>query len=96
MKRCMLPVVMVLFIFLNVNPCFSQTKEELKAIKNELNALKEGQKEIRKELQEIKSLLRAKPGQPAEFKEAIINIEGAHFKGDNNAKLAVIEFSDYQ
>jgi hypothetical protein len=32
----------------------------------------------------------------AELKEAVINIQGATSKGDKNAKLALIEFSDYQ
>jgi hypothetical protein len=80
-------------------PVFSQTTDELKTIKEEIHSLKEGQTAIQKDLQEIKKLLQARPAaqpQAAEFKEAIIAIEGAPGKGNKNAKLALLEFSDYQ
>jgi protein-disulfide isomerase len=42
----------------------------------------------------VESKPAAVPG--GDFKEAIINIKGAPIKGDKNAKLVLIEFSDYQ
>ena len=78
----------------------AETSEELKTLKNDVNALKERQSAMQKELQEIKKLLTSRTvapaGQPAEFKEAIINVQGAPTKGSKGAKLALIEFSDYQ
>ncbi len=94
-----LTMVAVLFVLtLSWTPSsFSQTTDELKTIREEIKSLKEGQSTIQKDLQEIKKLLQARqPQAPAEFKEAIINVEGAPFKGDKKAKLAIIEVSDYQ
>ena len=79
----------------------AQPSEETKALQEDIKALKDGQISIQKELQEIKKLLQARPAQPpaqprAEFKEAVITIEGAPSMGDKGAKLALLEFSDYQ
>lgn len=60
-----------------------------------MKSLKEGQTAIQKDLQEIKKLLQARQA-PAEFKEAIINVQGAPAKGAKNEKLVLMEFSDYQ
>lgn len=95
MKRLAVLVVFVALTLFCTQLCIAQTSENLKAIKEDIKALKEGQSTIQKDLQEIKKLLQAKQA-PAEFKEAIINIEGKPFKGDKNARLALIEFSDYQ
>jgi predicted nucleic acid-binding Zn-ribbon protein len=91
-----------MFALFIAQPVFSQTTkttDELKAIREEMSSLKEGQTAIQKDLQEIKKLLQARPAaqpQAAEFKEAIVNVEGAPSKGDKNAKLVLVEFSDYQ
>ncbi len=61
-----------------------------------IEALKEGQKAIQKELQEIKSLLGTRPAPVAAPPEFVLDIEGNPFKGDGNAKLTLIEFTDYQ
>ena len=79
----------------------AQSGGETKALQEDIKALKEGQISIQKDLQEIKKLLQARPAQPAakpkaEFKETVITIEGAPRRGDNNATLAFLEFSDYQ
>ncbi len=85
---------MVCFIF-QVQPALSQSTEEIETMKKDIQTLKEGQTAIQKDLQEIKKLLQARQA-PAEFKEAIINIQGAPTKGDKTAKLVLMEFSDYQ
>lgn len=99
-KRCrVFPILamLALFVFSYARPGFSQTTEEFNALRQEIKSLKEGQSAIQKDLQEIKKLLQARPAvQPAEFKEAIIDISGAASRGDKNAKLVLIEFSDYQ
>ncbi len=99
MKRWVaLGVVVILTLFFT-NRGFAQTGDELKSLREEVKALKEGQAAIQKDLQEIKNLLRTKQAQPQTpppFKEAILNIDAGNVKGDNNAKLVLIEFSDYQ
>ena len=92
---------LVALALFSAHPGLAQTSEELKGLKKELEGIKEGQAAIQKELQEMKTLLRARPA-PAQPQAAVpagglfVNIEGAPFKGDKNAKVVVVEYSDYQ
>ena len=64
-------------------------------MKKEIESLKEGQKAIQKDLQEIKALLqRAQPASPSE--NVVLELGKSPFKGERNAKLTLVEFSDYQ
>src|SRR5262245_33080877 len=89
--------------FLCAQPVLAQTSEELKGLKKEMEGIKEGQAAIQKELQELKTLMRARPA-PAQPQAAagapgggvFVNVDGAPFKGDKNAKVTIVEFSDYQ
>jgi len=96
MKRLTVLAVLVFLILFCTQIGFAQTSKEIKALKEDVRSIKEGQTTIQKDLQEIKKLLASRPAQPAEFKEAIINIQGAPTKGDKTAKLVLMEFSDYQ
>jgi protein-disulfide isomerase len=75
-----------------------QSNEELKT----LEAIKEGQTAIQKQLQQIIELLKARPvaGQPApagpDLSTITMDLKGEPVKGDKNARIVVIEFSDYQ
>ena len=94
-------VAMVSVISFGAQPAFSQSADEIKSLKDDIKALKEGQSAIQRELQEIKNLLRTRqaqpqPPSPPEFKEAVLSINSGHGKGNKNAKLVMIEFSDYQ
>lgn len=64
----------------------------------EIEALKEGQKAIRAELAEIKSLLTPKPPPPPDVPVSGVTIDltGAYVGGDPKAAVILIEFSDYQ
>ncbi len=70
----------------------AESSKELEPIKKEIKELKEKQESIIKEIQGIKKFLRI----PEEFKETILNIGNDYFKGDKNAKVTLVEFSDYQ
>jgi len=76
------------------------SSEGVNDLKEEIEALKEGQKAIQKELQEIKSLLRARqapaPAPAPPPREFVLDLGGSPFKGDENAKLTLVEFTDYQ
>ena len=91
-------VIVTLTLFLT-HRGFGQTAEELKSFREEIKALKEGQAAIQKDLQEIKDILRtrqARPQAPPPFKEAVVSIDAGHLKGDKDAKLVMIDFSEYQ
>jgi protein-disulfide isomerase len=99
MKRLVAPAVIVILTLFLTQSGFGQTDQELKSLREEIKALKEGQTAIQKDLQEIKNLLRtrqAQPQAPPAFKEAVVSIDAGHVKGDKDAKLVMIEFSEYQ
>ena len=100
---------------------FSQSSEEIKALRAEIEALKEnqrisqelrflerdidalqdGQRALQKDLQDIKTLLQARPaaagGAPSgEPQNAVLTVDGAPSKGEKTAKLTLVEFTDFQ
>jgi peptidoglycan hydrolase CwlO-like protein len=76
-------------------PAFAQPSDDLKNLQKEVDALKESQKAIQNDLQEIKNLIqRARPAAPPQ--EAVVSIDGAVVKGDKNAKVTLVDFTDYQ
>ena len=95
MIRYVFALLVAASMFFQVQPVFSQSAEEFKALKDEVKSLKEGQQAIQKDIQELKAQLKAKPA-PAEFKETVVNVDGDPVKGSKDAKVALIEFSDYQ
>jgi len=99
-KRCssFLIVVFGLMFLFSGQLAFSQTAEEFKALQKEIDTVKEGQAGIKKDIQDLKKQVGPEPAAaPAvAIKDAIINIKGAPIKGDKNAQLVFIEFSDYQ
>jgi prefoldin subunit 5 len=102
MKKYLGCLVLSLTLFLGVQPVFAQANLEYQLLKKEIESLKQGQAGLKQDLQEIKKLIQnikqaPTAGAPGgDFKEAMINIKGAPIKGDKNAKLVLIEFSDYQ
>jgi len=99
MKYSGFPVLVLgLALLFSVQPAFSQASEEYQTLKKEVDGLKKDIQDIKK-LVETKLAAGPKPASApprAEVKDAIINIKGAPIKGDKNAKLVFIEFSDYQ
>ena len=99
MKKWVAMAVVFILTSFFANQGFGQTSEELKSLREEIKALKEGQTAIQKDLQEIKNLLRAQQAQPQAppaFKETVVSIDAGHVKGNKDAKLVMIEFSEYQ
>ncbi|GAB4547589.1 MAG: hypothetical protein Fur0020_15740 [Thermodesulfovibrionia bacterium] len=91
MRRSVFLLFMLLLNSLFLMGCAQQGKE-IDSIRKELKELKEGQERLIKDIHSIKRFLRI----PDEFKEAIINISDEPFKGDKDAKVTLIEFTDYQ
>ena len=93
-----LSTLAALILLLGAQPGLTQAPgDDLKALRKEIQALKEGQVVIQKELQEIKNLLRTRPvAAPAEPQNIVLSVADAPFKGEKSAKLTLIDFSDYQ
>jgi protein-disulfide isomerase len=78
-------------------PVLSQEPD--KELKKEIEALKEGQQQIRKELAEIKRLLstqRKAPPPGPNVKDKVFDLGENPVKGEQTAKLTLVEFTDYQ
>lgn len=95
----------ILLALFPTSSTFAQTKptksdDEIKALRQEIEAVKAGQSAIQKQLQEITNLLKTRPvaGQPSgpDLSTLTMDISGEPVRGDKNAKIVVIEFSDYQ
>ncbi len=74
-------------------------QESDQKLKQEIEALKQGQQQIRKDLQDIKKLLQAKPAAApsgSNVRDKIFDIGTSPVKGLPTAKLTLIEFLDYQ
>ena len=75
----------------------AQTPDQ--GLEREIEALRAGQKAILKELQEIKQLLRKRGPQARarpKVRDVVFDLSGFPSKGDNTAKLTLVEFTDYQ
>ena len=75
--------------------CLAQTPVD-DQMKRDIEALKEGQQAIQKDLAEIKRLLLSRPAAADALPRDPIAIASEPFKGMGTAKVALIEFSDYQ
>ena len=77
---------------------FAQASDQ--DLQKEIEALKQGQQQIRKDLQEIKKLVQqgSKPAAPSgpNVTGKVFDIGGNPVKGLPTAKLTLIEFLDYQ
>jgi protein-disulfide isomerase len=75
----------------------TQPSAELESLRKDIEVLKQGQLRIQKELEAIKDLLRAREIPPAvQIQDVFLSVDDDPFKGDENARLTLIEFSDYQ
>ena len=79
----------------------AQTSEQaLGDLRKEIEALKDGQKAIQRELQEIKALLRGRQSAEAPPDDTpqnlVLSLDGASIKGSKSARLVLLDFTDYQ
>jgi protein-disulfide isomerase len=95
MIRYVFALMVAASMFIQVQTAFSQSAEEFKAMKDEVKVLKEGQNGIKKDTQYIKAQIKANPA-PAAFTETVVNVDGDPFKGSKDAKVALVEFSNYR
>lgn len=75
--------------------------DDLGSLKEEIQSLKQGQKRMQKQLDEITRLLKEKPTNKRkppvrDLDNVTMNIGDDPSKGEDDAKLVLIEFSDYQ
>ncbi len=65
-------------------------------LRKDIQALQESLKSIQKDLQDIKAML-ARPAGPPSLANKVVDLgDAAPFKGEANARLTIVEVSDYQ
>lgn len=73
-----------------------QNQREVSGLRKEIETLNSGQVALRKDLGEIRDLLRRQPSQAAVQREIVLALDGAPFKGNANAAVTLVEFTDYE
>jgi len=95
-RKASLSLGLVLACFLQALPAMAQ-QPPTDDLKKDIEAIKESQKAIQKDLQEIKTLLQSRPaGPPPPPQNVVLELGKSPFKGERTAKLTLVEFSDYQ
>ena len=74
----------------------TQSQSDLEAIRKEIETLKKNQANLQKELETLKKAIRGRRRAPNAFKPGVLNVGGDPYKGNLNAKLTLIDFSDFQ
>lgn len=79
-------------------PGAAQPAEDVKALREEVEALKQGLRAIQREMEELKAVLRARLAAPATtaLENLKLRMDGAAMLGDRTAKVALVEFVDYR
>ena len=72
----------------------------LPSVQQQLDELKAGQERLFREMEEIKALLRDRAArtnlsQPAVPNVTSVNVHGEPFRGTNSARIAIVEYSDF-
>ena len=76
-------------------------KPTVAALQAQINALREGQEKLQRDLDEIKTLLKERPARvesasiPKPVDLITVNVTGEPFKGSALARVAILEYSDF-
>ncbi len=74
----------------------AEAADDLSELRKEVEALKQGQLQLQRELQEINALLHRRQPAATNVQNVVLTIDGYPSKGSQSAKLILIEFTDYQ
>jgi protein-disulfide isomerase len=95
---CLAVLTVLMLAFFSVHPSFAQGSDDLAALMKDVESLKAGQQAIEREIQSLKKLLLAQQSPPAaqQFSEMEVDVDHSPVRGDKDARVALLEFSDYE
>ena len=96
MKRFITHVAIVCITLGFAFPLNASASESDDQLRSEIETLKKGQADIIKQLEEIKKLVTPKKREVVSDIDITLDIAGDPAKGDAGAKIALVEFTDYQ
>jgi len=86
----LLPLVFLLFA-----PPSGAQQKSIEELSKQIEALSQSVKAMQKDLQDIKALLQSRVPTPAP-QNVLLDLGDHPARGENTAKLTLVEFSDYQ
>lgn len=97
----MLGMSIVFSCYLVTGPVLADTSDEIKALKVDIQNLQNAMVQVTKDMDEIKKLLKENPRAAAKSSKATLattdtELGDASYKGEYDAPVTLIEFSDYQ
>ena len=97
----MLGMSIVFSCYLVTGPVLADTSDEIKALKVDIKNLQNAMVQVTKDMDEIKKLLKENPRAAAKSSKATLattdtELGDASYKGEYDAPVTLIEFSDYQ
>lgn len=98
-NRAKSPSLALAFLVLAGSPLVAQSPSESEWLKGEIQSIKASQQQLQKDVDEIKKILQAAvnpAAAPDKAVNAVVNIAGEPVKGNKDARLTLIEFSEYQ
>lgn len=103
-RRFLQAILLLCFVVISTMPAVAQTTEEVKHLQQQMDEMREAQASLEKEVQEIRLILQRlltqntpPPSQQGSQQgTGVISIVGRPVRGQSEARVAVVEFSDFQ
>jgi protein-disulfide isomerase len=103
-RRNILILIGITHLIASLTPCRAaeRSPSEIGALRKEIEEIKKNQQNMESTLQDIKKLLQANAAavpagpRPNPAIGMMVNVAGKQTRGDKNAKLTLIEFTDYE
>jgi len=89
-------VLFTLLLAIGYTPPTLGATNEVEALRQELKQLESNYYAMRKDIEEIKALIRFKQAASQKSGGIVLNVEKLPFKGDKNARVTIIEISEYE
>lgn len=98
-RRLLLPILVLVCGGVVVAGVFHfgrQNQREVTRLRKEIETLNASQLAMRKDMGELRELLRRPASQPPAPREIVLTLGNAPFKGNANAAVTLVEFTDYE